>query len=117
MSRATLYGIPNCDSMRKTRRWLEARGVEFDFHDYRKQGLDRGLLQSLESRLGWQAMLNRKGRSWRQLDESTRQNVDREAALELMLANPTLIKRPVLATARGVAAGYDEARFEELLDR
>ena len=117
MSRVTLYGIPNCDSIRKTRRWLEARGVDFEFHDYRKQGLERGLLQSLEAELGWQTMLNRKGRSWRQLDESIRQGVDRAAALELMLANPTLINRPVLATGKGVAAGYDEARFEELLDR
>ena len=116
MSRVTLYGIPNCDSIRKTRRWLEERGVDFDFHDYRKQGLELEQLQSLEARLGWQAMLNRKGRSWRQLDESTRQGVDREAALELMLDNPTLIKRPVLATGKGMAVGYDETRFRELLD-
>jgi Spx/MgsR family transcriptional regulator len=116
VSRVTLYGISNCDTMRKTRRWLDARGIDFDFHDYRNQGLDGSLLQSLEARLGWQVLLNRKGRSWRALDESTRQAVDRESALELMLANPALIKRPVLATGKGVAAGYDEAGFEALLD-
>jgi arsenate reductase len=116
MSAVTLYGISNCDSMRKTRRWLEARGVDFDFHDYRKQGLDASLLESFEAELGWEAMLNRKGRSWRALDAGTRDDIDRARALELMLDNPTLIKRPLLATARGLAIGYDEARFETMLD-
>ena len=116
MSRITLYGISNCDTMRKTRRWLDARGVEYEFHDYRKQGLDSALLESLEAGLGWQAMLNRNGRSWRQLDAGTRESIDRERALELMLANPALIKRPLLASAAGLSIGYDEARFETMLD-
>lgn len=116
MSRLTLYGISNCDTMRKTRRWLEARGVDFDFHDYRKQGLDVELLETLEAQLGWETLLNRKGRSWRQLDEGTRQNIDRDAALDLMLANPAMIKRPVLESGRGIVIGYDESKFEELLD-
>ena len=116
MTRTTLYGISNCDSMRKTRRWLEARGIEFDFHDYRKQGLDADLLVSLEAGLGWEAMLNRNGRSWRQLDAATRDNIDRERALELMLANPALIKRPLLATSKGFSIGYDESSFEAMLD-
>ena len=115
MSGITLYGISNCDSMRRTRRWLEARDIDFDFHDYRRQGLDAGLLESMEAQLGWETLLNRKGRSWRQLDAETRENIDRERALELMLANPTLIKRPVLSTGRGMVSGYDESSFEELL--
>ena len=116
MSRVTLYGISNCDTMRKTRRWLEARGIDFDFHDYRKQGLDGELLRSLEAQFGWEAMLNRNGRGWRQLDESLRQHVDRDRALGLMLANPALIRRPLLVTGRDCAIGYDESRFAAMLD-
>lgn len=114
MATTTLYGIANCDTIRKARRWLEARGIDYEFHDYRKQGLDAKLLESLERELGWQAMLNRKGRSWRQLPESVREAVDRGSALALMLDNPALIKRPILAGRGPLLAGFDDRRYEEL---
>ncbi|MGD2171676.1 MAG: ArsC family reductase [Gammaproteobacteria bacterium] len=114
MARATLYGIANCDTIRKARRWLEDHRVDYEFYDYRRQGLDAKLLQTLESRLGWEAMLNRKGRSWRQLPESVRERVDRDSALELMLDNPAMIKRPILAAADGLHLGFDAARYEEI---
>ena len=116
MARATLYGIASCDTIRKARRWLEARRVEYEFHDYRKQGLDTALLQTFESALGWEAMLNRKGRSWRQLPEAVRENVDRERALDLMLDNPALIKRPILDAGNGLQLGFDAGRYEEIFD-
>lgn len=116
MARATLYGIANCDTIRKAKRWLEDHRVDYEFHDYRKQGLDTGLLQSLESSLGWEAMLNRKGRSWRQLSEPVRQRVDRDTALELMLDNPAMIKRPILAAGDGLHLGFDAAHYEEIFD-
>jgi len=116
MARATLYGIANCDTIRKARRWLDNRLVDYDFYDYRKQGLDRELLHTLESELGWEAMLNRKGRSWRQLPESVREDVDRDSALGLMLDNPSLIRRPILATGDGLQLGFDAERYEEIFD-
>jgi Spx/MgsR family transcriptional regulator len=116
MARAILYGIANCDTIRKARRWLEDRQVDYAFHDYRKQGLDETLLRDLESKLGWDAMLNRKGRSWRQLPESAREGVDRETALELMLDNPALIRRPILATGDRLQLGFEAARYEEIFD-
>ena len=114
MTRSTLYGIANCDTIRKARRWLEDRQVDYEFHDYRKQGLEPALLGSLESELGWEAMLNRKSRSWRQLPESVREAVDRDSALELMLDNPALIERPILAAGDGLHLGFDADRYEEI---
>jgi Spx/MgsR family transcriptional regulator len=116
MARATLYGIANCDTIGKARRWLEARRVDYEFHDYRKQGLDPALLQSLESELGWEAMLNRRGRSWRQLPDAVRENIGRESALRLMLDNPALIKRPILAAGNALHLGFDAGRYEEIFD-
>ena len=116
MARATLYGIAGCDTVRKTRRWLDERRVDYDFHDYRKQGLDPALLRFLESELGWEAMLNRKGRSWRQLPEAVRESVGRESALDLMLDNPALIKRPILSAGNSLQLGFDARRYEEIFD-
>ena len=116
MAKTTLYGIANCDTMRKARRWLDEHGIDYQFHDYRKQGLDSTLLTALESELGWQAMLNRKGRGWRQLPASVRDSVDRDAALGLMLDNPALIKRPILAGRGPLLAGFDSARYAEIFD-
>ena len=111
----TLYGIANCDTIRKARRWLDEHGVDYRFHDYRKQGLDAQLLRSLEAELGWHTLLNRKGRSWRQLPESVREGVDRDSALELMLDNPALIKRPILAGRGPMLAGFDSESYRETL--
>ncbi len=116
MARTTLYGIANCDTIRKARRWLDEHGIDYEFHDYRKQGLDSTLLQSLESELGWQAMLNRNGRSWRQLPEAVREAVDRDSALGLMQDNPALIKRPILAGRGPLVAGFDSGRYQEIFD-
>jgi len=116
MATTRLYGIANCDTIRKARRWLDEHGIDYEFHDYRKQGLDSALLATLENELGWQAMLNRKGRSWRQLPESVREAVDRDSALRLMLDNPALIKRPILAGRGPLESGFSSERYEEIFD-
>ena len=116
MTTTTLYGIANCDTIRKARRWLEEHGIDYEFHDYRKQGLDSKLLHTLEAELGWQAMLNRKGRSWRQLPETIRDSIDRDSALALMLDNPALIKRPILAGRGPLLAGFDSQRYAAIFD-
>jgi len=110
----TLYGIANCDTIRKARRWLEDRGIAYQFHDYRKQGLDAQLLTTLESGLGWQTLLNRRGRSWRQLPESVRDGIDRDSALGLMRDNPALIRRPILAGHGQLHAGFDNDQYEAI---
>lgn len=102
----TLYGIKNCDTVKKARAWLDEKNIPHQFHDFRKDGLTAALLQQWESTLGWEALLNRRGTTWRRLEESQREGVDREKALELMLAQPSLIKRPVLVTAEKTLIGF-----------
>ena len=114
MSATTLYGIANCDTIRKARRWLEARDIDYRFHDYRKQGLDQTLLKSLESGLGWQALLNRRGTTWRGLDASVRESIERDGALALMLENPALIKRPILDHEGSLHLGFDDRQYEKI---
>jgi arsenate reductase len=92
----TIYGIRNCDTMKKARAWLESRGIAYDFHDYRASGIDRARLQAWVKELGWQAVLNRAGTTFRALPETNRQGIDAEKAIALMLAQPSMIKRPIL---------------------
>lgn len=93
---ATLYGIPNCDTMKKARVWLDQHGVAYVFHDYRKAGIDRGLVERWVDEHGWETVLNRAGTTFRKLPDPERTDIDREKAIVLMLAQPAMIKRPVL---------------------
>ncbi|MDD9893852.1 MAG: ArsC family reductase [Gammaproteobacteria bacterium] len=96
-----LYGIPNCDTIKKAKKWLEANGVNYEFHDYRKQGVDGNWLQARCEEHGWENVLNRRGTTWRQLDEDTKNNVDAASAIELMQEHPAMIKRPLLGPLSG----------------
>ncbi|MTD28598.1 ArsC family reductase [Erwinia sorbitola] len=108
-----LYGIKNCDTIKKARKYLEAQGVEYQFHDYRTDGLDADLLQRFIDTLGWQALLNTRGTTWRKLDESERNAVDNPAtALKLMQSQPAIIKRPLLCAPDGsMLLGFSEATY------
>jgi arsenate reductase len=92
----TIYGIPNCDTMKKARAWLEGHGVAYAFHDYRVSGLESETLDKWVERLGWEVLLNKASTSFRALPEKDRQGIDATRAKALMFANPTMIKRPVL---------------------
>ncbi len=111
----TIYGIPNCDACRKARKSLAARGLEFRFHDLRKDGIDIQMLERWSGKVGWETLLNRKSLTWRQVPESDRQSMSRDRALALMLEEPTLIKRPVLESDAFTAVGFSEQRFEDFL--
>lgn len=109
---ATIYGIRNCDTMKKTFAWLEANAVAYSFHDYRKSGVSPELLARWCDKLGWQALVNTRGTTWRKLDPSDQTVADADAAIGLMAAHPSLIRRPVIETATGeILAGFDPARF------
>jgi arsenate reductase len=97
----TLYGIRNCDTMKKARAWLDAQGVAYDFHDYKTAGIERERLEHWVKTLGWEVLLNRAGTTFRKLPEKDRQSVDERKALTLMLAQPSMIKRPVLDLGGG----------------
>ncbi|WP_455813985.1 ArsC family reductase [Pseudomonas graminis] len=109
----TMYGIKNCDTIKKARKYLESQGVEYQFHDYRADGLDEALLQRFIDTLGWQALLNTRGTTWRKLEESERNAVDNPAtALKLMLAQPAIIKRPLLCAPDGsMLLGFSETTY------
>ena len=91
----TLYGIKNCASVKEARRWLDSNGVDYEFHDFRVQGLDAKQLDGWLQALGWEALLNRRGTTWRRLPEALRVNISAAAARKLMLEHPALIKRPL----------------------
>ena len=111
----TLYGIPNCDTVKKARTWLADNGQAFDFHDFKKQGLDRATVARWLEQIDWETLVNRKGTTWRKLtDERRAQVVDKASALDLMLENPSVIKRPVLEGGGHVSVGFSADRYEHL---
>ena len=110
-----VYGIPNCDTMKQARRWLEANGVEYEFHDYNKSGVPANRLKQWVSKASWETLLNRRGTTWRKLDESVRNGIDEAAAISVMLAHPSSIKRPVLEAGKLLLIGFNEAEYRKLL--
>jgi arsenate reductase (glutaredoxin) len=97
----TIYGIKNCDTMKKARAWLDNHAVAHDFHDYKTAGVDRERLQRWEKKVGWETLLNRAGTTFRQLPNRDKTSLDAKKALALMLKQPSMIKRPVLELGRG----------------
>lgn len=111
----TLYGIPNCDTMKKARRWLEANGVAYTFHDYKKLGVPEKNLRSWVKQAGWEAVFNKRGTTWRKLDDDVRNAIDTESAISIMLEHPAIIKRPVLESGRQLLIGFKENDYQQLL--
>jgi Spx/MgsR family transcriptional regulator len=110
-----MYGIKNCDTVRKARRWLEAHDIDYRFHDYRADGLSEDMLTAWIGELGWEQLLNRRGTTWRKLAETERNAIDRDRALHLMLTQPAIIRRPVLDTGGTRRVGFSEDAYSSLL--
>ncbi|WP_416796513.1 ArsC family reductase [Ciceribacter azotifigens] len=102
----TIYGIKNCDTMKKARTWLAEHGVDYAFHDYKSSGIDRGSVERWCDAAGWETVLNRAGTTFRNLPDTEKGNIDRERAIALMLEQPSMIKRPVLETGGRVLVGF-----------
>ncbi len=107
-----MYGIKNCDTVKKARSWLDAHGVRYDFHDYKTVGIDRDRLERWCQELGWEAVLNRAGTTFRKLPESNKKVSDARKAITLMLAQPSLIKRPVLDLGEHRLVGFAPGLYE-----
>ena len=101
-----IYGIKNCDTMKKARAWLEAENIPYDFHDYKAAGIDRAHLESWVRELGWETVLNRAGTTFRGLPDAAKQNLDAAQAVDLMLEQPSMIKRPLLDLGDRRLAGF-----------
>ena len=112
-----MYGIKNCDTIKKARKYLEANNINYQFHDYRADGLNAELLSSFIATLGWEALLNKRGTTWRKLDESLRDSInDATSAQALMLEMPAIIKRPLLCAADGsMLLGFSEATYQQFI--
>ena len=111
----TIYGIPNCDTMKKARRWLDANIVEYAFHDYKKLGVPEKNIKNWVKQAGWETVLNKRGTTWRKLDNKTRDTMDSDAAIKIMLENPSIIKRPVLESGKLLLIGFNEDEYKQLL--
>ncbi|MCJ2178353.1 arsenate reductase [Novosphingobium album (ex Hu et al. 2023)] len=109
------YGIPNCDTVKKARKWLEAQGIDYTFHDYKKEGADPARLESWVAAAGWEKVLNRAGTTFRKLPEEDKAGLDAAKAVTVMQAHPSTIKRPVVEYPGGLLVGFKEAEWEAAL--
>lgn len=111
----TLYGIPNCDTVKKARAWLNDQGVDYLFHDFKKAGVSRAMLEGWTSVVSWDALVNRRGTTWRGLPEARRDAVvDADSAMVLMMESPSVIRRPVLVASGKVHVGFSTAEYAQL---
>ena len=107
-----MFGISNCDTIKKARKWLEEKEISYQFHDYKKSGVDEGQLREWASELGWEALLNKAGTTFRKLTDAEKSDIDEDKAIALMLANPAMIKRPVLDIGTHRIAGFKPEKYE-----
>lgn len=110
-----LYGIPNCDTVKKARKWLDAEGRDYAFHDYKKEGVDADKLVGWIDAMGWEVLLNKRGTTFRKLDDADKEGIDRDKAIALMVEHPSMIKRPVVEHKGGVLVGFKEDEWAAAL--
>jgi len=112
----TLYGIKNCDTVKKARKWLESNGIDYSFHDFRADGLTKKGVEGWAKAVGWELLLNRRSTTWRQLSDGEREGVNQAKAVKLLLEHPTLIKRPVLEHNETVHVGFKDTDYADLFN-
>ncbi|MEJ2459094.1 MAG: arsenate reductase [Novosphingobium sp.] len=115
MTTIGFYGIPNCDTVKKARKWLDAQGIDYTFHDYKKEGADPAKLERWVAEAGWETVLNRAGTTFRKLPDEDKADLDAAKAVKIMEANPSPIKRPVVEHPGGLLVGFKDAEWEAAL--
>ena len=113
--KVTIYGIKNCDTMKKARTWLDKKGVAYDFHDYKAAGIGLARLEGWATKVGWELLLNRAGTTFRKLPEKDREGLTEKKATALMIAQPSMIKRPVLEAGGKLLVGFKPEQYEKLI--
>ncbi|OOF79931.1 arsenate reductase [Rodentibacter caecimuris] len=109
----TVYGIKNCDTVKKALKWLADHNIEHKLHDYRIDGLDTAFLQQAEAQFGWENLVNKRSTTWRNLDEEIKKNLSKTTALSVLMENPTLIKRPIIMQDNKALIGFNEKEYEK----
>ncbi len=112
-----LYGIPNCDTMKKARAWLTEHAIDYAFHDYKKAGIDEATLRGWIADVGWQPLLNTRGMMWRKVPQEAKDRIDEASAVQLMLDTPSIIKRPVMDTGKSLHVGFKPELYTEIFHR
>ena len=112
----TIYGIKNCDTIKKARSFLDQHNVEYTFHDYRVDGTDKKLIAAWVKTHGWETVLNKRGTTWRNLDDKIKASIDESNVVDLLVEHPAMIKRPVLASGRQSLVGFSKDTYSEILD-
>ena len=112
-----LYGIPNCDTIKKARAWLAEHGIDYEFHDYKKLGIDENMLRAWIGELGWKPLLNTRGMMWRKVPQDIKDNIDEVSAVALMLETPSIIKRPVLDTGKRRHVGFKPDQYAQIFGK
>ena len=110
----TLYGIPNCDTIKKARKWLKDNAIDYEFYDYKKQGVPEKELSAWVKQVGWEILLNKRGTTWRKLDDDTKNSVNEKSAIQIMQDNPSIIKRPVLSKGKTLLVGFSVEEYAKL---
>ena len=110
----TVYGIPNCDTMKKARSWLKDHRIDYEFHNYKKQDVPKKELNKWVKKCGWETLLNKRGTTWRKLDDDTKENINQSSAIKIMLDNPSIIKRPVLDVDGEYCVGFNEDSYKKI---
>ena len=111
----TIYGIKNCDTMKKARTWLDKAGVAYEFHDYKAAGIDKASLEAWAGKVGWDVLLNKSGTTFRKLSEADKATINERKAIALMMDQPSMIKRPVLDVGGKLLVGFKPAEYEKAL--
>lgn len=111
----TVYGISNCDSVKKARKWLQERGVEYIFHDFRKDGISVDMINKWLDQIEWQNCINKKSTTWKQLSDVEKARIDEQKDISLLIDRPTLIKRPVLSYNDQYIVGFDDSTYTKIL--
>lgn len=111
----TMYGIPNCDTIKKAKKWLEAQGIDYQFHDYRKNGIDAKLVTSFCHTFGWENVLNKRGTTYRQLTDEQKTQLNEHTVVDLLIEHPAMIKRPILLADSVALIGFKAAEYDEKL--
>jgi Spx/MgsR family transcriptional regulator len=112
----TIYGIKNCDTMKKARSWLESKKIAYHFHDYKAAGIDKATVEAWAKKVGWQVLINRAGTSFRKLSDAEKEGITEKKALALMLAQPSLIKRPMLDAKGKLTVGFKPEEYKALFE-
>ncbi|ANQ17712.1 arsenate reductase [Vibrio natriegens] len=112
----TMFGIPNCDTIKKAKKWLEAEDIAYEFHDYRKQGVDEALVTEFCDALGWEIVLNKRGTTFRQLTQEQKDSLNEENAIKLLVENPAMIKRPILKVNDQLHIGFKADQYTTIFN-